>query len=302
MRPSPAVATKEIAQRLDNFDLLALLRLLDYWGYKQDQIWFGSHNCLASQSRIIQRVTLTEDSVLITINLGLLSPTGELPNYLRRFSERTDVNGDAFLAFLQFYEHVLLSQYIGQLYPEINRDYFESWESTKTAYLQLQNMRTESALHWLFQTAFPECLVDLSYDESGFNYSSQALVVGRKALTESFTFGDRGHSTSVVPHISLGLRWQAEPLTHPWLAEARLRLEQWVFPLLAQLEFSVCIDFYLSGTERGLRLDSQAILGSDCFGSHNTHCSATRLHNGLISSAVNFSEPVKWVELCRIQI
>ena len=130
---------QKIADHLGDFDLIALMRLLKAEGFEASNIWFSSHNSIASQNRVIESVKLRKDSAFIQLNLGLLASTGFLPSHIRQFMEKPEVNEQGLEIFFQLFDHLLITSYIGQLYPEINKIFFDHWPQTKNA---TQNYKT----------------------------------------------------------------------------------------------------------------------------------------------------------------
>ena len=266
---------KKLNERLGDFDLISLLRLLKMHGIQEDAIWFSSHNSIASQNRVIESIKLINNNAFILVNIGILAPTGILPAYMRQFMDRADVDDISLQTFFKLFDHMLILSYLSQLYPEVNRSFFEDWQKTKRCYTELQNMRSECSLHWLFETAFPEFTVKLT----PLHYSTTP----HKSSTElgQLILGSKTDNTKEVLqrdsfNVSLALRPELISTALDWPQTVRTRLDEWVFPWLHA--FSMYLEIYLCTRTFGthLKLFERSALGYDPY--FQRRVSATKNH------------------------
>ncbi|WP_133470992.1 hypothetical protein [Paraglaciecola marina] len=303
----------DIASKLGEFDIISLQRLLKYHGYDEQQIWFSSHNSIASQNRIIEAVTFENDQAFVQLNIGLLASTGILPGYIRQFMDRPDTDEISLQHFFKLFDHILILNYLGQLYPEINRCFFDDWQHTKHCYTELQNMRSECSLHWLLSTAFPEFSVTTTpYTKATHSHQAE-LTLGSMLLGAI----DKSTSTSFEPgfKIYLHLRPEWTPPSTDWGNKVKTRLNEWVSPWLTS--FTLYLEIYLciSRTNLHLRLFGQSALGYDPFlssqgqgtstlGLNNeepTHC--TLVHHELKLATISEVQPTNiWNEYWRLSV
>ena len=318
---------QEITARLGDFDFISLLRLLKAEGFKEQDIWFSSHNSIASQKRVIESIQLRQQYAFIEVNLGLLAPTGVLPSHIRQFMDRPDVNDQALQMFLQFFDHLLVVSYLGQLYPQINRKFFSHWEHTKTCYVTLQNMRSPCSLHWLFEYTFPEFRIILKHGVLSYRPSSHQSVLGQVQL---------GYDESAA-QLSSGTEFTVYLIQHPetisngvannffsWSQQLRARLYElifpWLYPLMINLDIYLCT--YHQPTH--LKLHPKSTLGYEPFfgavdrikhSEMEARLQCVPLHQGLVQDALpqqtnNASDlhhslptqDINWGESCRLQI
>ncbi|MES2824660.1 MAG: hypothetical protein V4732_13730 [Pseudomonadota bacterium] len=251
----------QISAQIGNFDLIALLRLLKHEGIATQDIWFSSHNSLASQNRVIESLKIRENCAFIELNLGLLASTGIIPSHIRKFMERPEVSDSGIQTFFQLFDHLLISHYLGQLYPEINKNYFRHWPQTKKCYTELQNMRSECTLHWLFESAFPEFSILITHTVVRSEQSAKPKILGRMMLEK--------HDNSVQENlaegfkISLFQRPEWNKSLDDWQSQIRQRLNEWVFPWLKSLFIYLEVDLCLHAHRSHLKLFAQSALGYD---------------------------------------
>lgn len=318
---------QEITAHLGDFDFISLLRLLKAEGFKEQNIWFSSHNSIASQKRIIESIQLRQQYVFIEVNLGLLAPTGVLPSHIRQFMDRPDVNDQALQLFLQFFDHLLVVSYLGQLYPQINRNFFSHWEHTKTCYVTLQNMRSQCSLHWLFEYAFPEFRIILQPGLFSNPNSSHLPVLGKVQLGYDESVTQPGSGTEFIIYLIQHPETRDSGLANNfsnWSQQLRARLYDlifpWLYPLMINLDIYLCT--YHQPTH--LKLHQKSTLGYEPFFNtrdrirHNEmepRLQCTPLHTGLVQDAFaqqvnnagdlqnsHSTQDINWGESCRLQL
>lgn len=315
-----------IRAHLGEFDLLALLRLLKYEGFTEQDIWFSSHNSIVSQKRIIESVKLQGKTAFVQLNLGLLAPTGILPSHIRQFMDRADIDEQALQTFFQFFDHLLVVSYLGQLYPEINQGFFTEWEHTKKCYLELQNMRSHCSLHWLFESTFPEFIIILRRSTLAGKKACQQQTLGKVQLGGN-EFLPSSHITQgftiYLMQASEAHGIELNKQSTDWQQQLKIRLYEWVFPWLKALMISLDIYLCVHRHPTHLKLDGQSALGCNPlynpadvlnFGGENAPLHCLSLHSGLVNCDPPYSPSINngctssgtteivWEESCRIQL
>ena len=301
---------QRISERLGDFDLIALLRLLKGEGIDENDIWFSSHNSIVSQKRLIESVKILQDHAFIEVNLGILSPTGILPGYIRQFMDRPDVDDQALQHLFKVFDHLLISSYLSQLYPEINRSFFDDWQQTKGCYLQLQNMRCECSLHWLFETAFPEftlSLIRLNYAQKPHKVTSDLGQITLGETSQATTTDFKKDSFKVM----LYLRPEFISTCSNWSEVALDRLNRWVFPWLSDFSTYLEIHLFTHFYSSHLKLFERSALGYDPFYQSNkedtTYDMHQRMHHSLlyannVSSVTTSKNTLKWEDSRKINL
>ena len=71
----------KIRKRLHLFDPLSLLRVLHQAGIAVEDLEFRSHMSMASQSRLVEDLTIDAGVITVIFNFGLLSAQSPLPSY-----------------------------------------------------------------------------------------------------------------------------------------------------------------------------------------------------------------------------
>ena len=84
---------EKISQRIHEFDIISLLRLLMTMNYSPEEIRFRSHNSICSQPGLIHDIMFRHEPVreaVITMNMGLLGAQSPLPSYFRKKMENEE--------------------------------------------------------------------------------------------------------------------------------------------------------------------------------------------------------------------
>ena len=252
-----------INARLVDFDVLALLRLLKQQGFEEKNWWFSSHNNIVSQNRLIQSVSLNHDQVLIEMNMGILASTGIIPEHIRKFMDHPDVDDLQLQHFLALFDHILITSYLAQLYPQINSTFFEHFNHTQACYTRLQNMRREVSLHWLLNTAFPECYVDIAMAPDAETECHCRPILGRMLLGLSTNKLQKSQINSVTVLLTLRPEWS--DFDFSWQSELQLRIKEWVLPWLQDFSMQVTFTLRRPQSQNTLKLHQHSVLGYEPF-------------------------------------
>ena len=254
----------KIAERIHEFDIISLLRLLHSIGYKPEEIRFRSNNSICSQSALIHGINFCQApvrEVIICLNIGLLSAQSPLPSYFRQNME-SEVN-NLLSDFIGYFDNHLIKDYIFNVYPELNDSFFSSWDSTARRYLQVLDLTSCSTLHWLFKLVFPEISVYIEKTLLNEELLTQQLRIGETTLGEDAVFGA---STRVPIHgrrITLSTYEECTSNQKPWPQEINQRLESLLFPVLRPTGIDLEITLVLKSQKRWARLEKDTYLGYD---------------------------------------
>ena len=116
---------------------------------------------------IKNRPTVYEhQKVTITINMGLFGSTGLLPSYFLKMLDEYMIESSKFTNFVQFFDNLLIKNYLSTIYPEYYRKLFYSHSAriryalqdwSVYSHVSLQMLPTcAGTLHWIFTSVFPE--------------------------------------------------------------------------------------------------------------------------------------------------
>jgi hypothetical protein len=279
---------ENVSQRIHEFDVISLLRLLMSMNYSPEEIRFRSHNSICSQSGLIQSIDFVHDpvrEVVITMNMGLLSAQSPLPSYFRKKMEYEITSGRLFTDFIGYFDHHLIRDYICNIYPEINRFFFPDWELTKRRYLQILNLKAFGTLHWLFQTVFPEIDVKVEDAVLGGEVQTQPLRLGKTILGDDAVFGNK---TNVVINGRRVTLYSDEEITDtqvPWPKEIKNRLSSLIFPVLRPTGIDLEIFLVLKSQKRWVRLHAETYLGYDRIRTGEDTYRRVRIYRGHIGES-----------------
>jgi hypothetical protein len=255
-----------IASRIYDFDIISLLYLLKNMQYSFEEIRFRSHNGICSQAGLIHDITFRQEpmrEVVITLNMGLLGAQSPLPSYLRKKMESQDMGGSLPVQFIGFFDHILLRDYLCNIYPEINSHFFPNWELTKSRYLQILNLQSIAVLHWLFQIVFPEIGVKVENSVLTSEIQTRSILLGKTLLGEDAVFGRTTRVPIIGRRVTLFSEEEMTDTQIPWPREIKNRLTGLLFPVLQAAGIDLEIFLVLKSQKRWVRLDAETYLGYD---------------------------------------
>ena len=257
---------RKISNKIHEFDLISLLKLLIHHEYLLEEIHFRSHMSTCSQSGLIQGIEFLyqpERQVVITINMGLLSAQSALPSYFQKNVDTKDIDSISFGDFIGYFDHFLIRDYIFNIYPEKNIKYFSDWEITKRQYLQIMDLKSSSTLFWVFQLVFPELKIQVEKMVMERGLKALALIMGKTILGSDAVFGKKTDATVYGMHITLISDEEFTDNGIPWPKEIKNRLDDQVFPILRSAEADVEIILVIRSQKRWMKLESESYLGYD---------------------------------------
>lgn len=300
---------QRINQQIGNFDLISLLRLLKHKGFQEKFMRFDSYSSQISQERLIRKIKIYDNHVLIIVDLGLLGIQTPLPSVLIREIKPEIGHGTFSDKLLDMLDHTLILNHISNIYPEINHEFFLDWQHTRHQILLLQNMHSASTLFWAFQQIFPE--FSLTMDNKDIDQAINALPI---ILNQSH-LGDGSHFGGIVgtstPCIRMNLYLEKEHYRSQvlWVDEVEHRLQASIYPLIDKREIYLVVSLRLPHRQKVFQLASQTVLGREimCDDSHKDNLLDEVYYPTLHQGAVNLPIPeadytIQWGEPCRIHI
>lgn len=271
---------REISRRAQDFELGALVTLLRA-KFPERSLRFGSQPSMSPGTTAVHEIEFRSGFVIITLNLGLFSSTTTLPSYFYEWLYGPNpVPGlEAILAVLD--DQLLRDRSDVAAVAKSPRLLAEA-PLLRRNLLQLARPASAGTLRWLFARVFPELGVSLSRAGVHRAMSIDELRLGYARLGHTAMGGEADILTpgyDVFLSTGESTTWRGEPWSH----EARRRLEQSVFPLLAETALNLRI--FLFDFEGSMRL---SLVQSSTFGfdplKHAASPHVIVLHEGRVSA------------------
>ncbi|MBU1341190.1 MAG: type VI secretion system baseplate subunit TssG [Proteobacteria bacterium] len=285
----PVLAKKmesQISGRPHDFDIISLLRLLVFLGYASEEIRFKSYNSLCSQAGLIKKIRFQHHpvkTVTITLNMGLLSAQGTLPNYFQKTIDKGMMDVPSFYEFIGYFDHALMTNFFKHAYPELNLNRLLHLEQAKSSYLQMLDLRSCATLNWMFRLVFPE--LEVSVDKSIFprNVPMKSLKLGYTILGDNAVFGNKTSIAVSGRKIMLFCDEEITPTGEPWPKEIKKRLKELVFPVLRTIGIDLQVTLVIKSQKQWVKLNQDSYLGYDKIRGGSDRYKQIRIFNGHIS-------------------
>lgn len=255
-----------IREKIRRFDLISLLHALDQLGYREAEIRFKSHASLESQNSLIEDIefqTQPHRQAVIKVNMGLLGAQSPLPSYFFKRMESDRINTHAYISFIEYFDHVLLRNYLRALYPETDPFLFKDWEQTKRHYLQLLDLKSPKTLHFLFSLVFPE--LGAAVEKAALKTVVQTTFprLGTTTLGGEAVFGKKINAPIMGNRITLFSDGDFTGWGIPWAKEIRSRLDTIIFPILKKIGIDLEILLIIKSQKGWMKLHKESYLGYD---------------------------------------
>ncbi|MEW5802328.1 MAG: type VI secretion system baseplate subunit TssG [bacterium] len=290
MEPQQAREAQEakIAGRIHEFDPVSLLHLLEFLGYRAEEIVFRSHVSLSSQPSLIQGIEFQTEpirQVIISMNLGLSSAQSPLPSYFSKYMDSGMIDASAFIDFIEYFDHCLILDYLSNLYPEINTRLFSNWELTKRRYLLMLDFKSCATLHWLFQLVFPELGVKVEKVMLQRVLQISSVRLGVTVLGSDAVLGREKGVAVHGRQITLVSEGEFTDSGEPWPREIEKRLDDTLFPLLRMMSIDLEIVLVIRAQKRWARLHAESYLGYDKIQGGQANYRQIRIFRGALREA-----------------
>lgn len=259
----PSEIHERIAKNIKRFDICSLLKVLKEIGYKNEDLYFESHDDLSSRSSLCEAIFFSENfpRVRVSLNLGLLSANSPMPSFFRKKMDSGSIDPILFTRFLGFFNHHTIRDILLMSTPEINDIFFSNWQVTKSYYLKLLDLNSSSTLWHLFQACFPELSVKIIKAPRLFKQNSSSTMLGTTRLGVESYLGKK--ITHRIPSFKFILTSdEAQTTQHkPWPIEIKERLKKMVFAFLQRTEIHFRVVFVLKNSKEIARLSKSTQLG-----------------------------------------
>lgn len=257
---------KKIKSKIHNFEIISLVQLLVYHGYRPDEIRFKGHASTCSQKALINSIEFMETPIRcveIEVNFGLLSAQGPLPSYFQKNIREKGIDARLFSDFIGFFDNHLIWDYILNIYPESNRKIFTNWSLLKLRYIQMLDLKSLDTLTWLFDLVFPELVVKIEKAILQHGMETHAFRLGASSLDGESIFGKK----TVVPVNGLRIIiYSDEEFVNtgkPWPEEIKYRFNDQIAPILGPVGINLELDLIIRSQKRWVELHEESYLGYD---------------------------------------
>ncbi|WP_444944035.1 hypothetical protein ACJJIK_02065 [Microbulbifer sp. ZKSA006] len=295
------ILNNSIRARLSEFDLLALLQLLDYKGFSSKDIMFIGNSSLTSQERIVEDVVIHDDGVDIIVNFGLLGAQTVLPSrWIKKLEKYRGVN-EATEKVLGLLDHFIIVDYIASAYPSINTALFKDWRTTARYHLSLEKYRCSATFHWVFSIVFPEFYVGLSSANQTINKRCNDVVFGEGLDPQVVSLG--GWRRTLTQAQSVVLRHKAKNYraNFDWQNEIKKRLNRYILPIISGMELSVSVRLLEYSRYSGFVLGGDSLIGRDSIISDTGELKYINIYEGVSNTYKSKPDESSWSRVCQIQ-
>lgn len=255
-----------ISSRIREFQVCALLDLLESIGYAPEDVEFRGHRARGPQPTLIHTITFPArveperagGKVVVSVNLGLLSCRSPLPTYFQRFFNDIDSH-DAVLELLHTLDRSLLQTRLARERPERA---IADWPQTQRDFLRVFGLDAPIGLSWLFRTVFPELGVVVRRITNDYAIPFVGAMLGVSELG-ACSFGDRTNIGVHDMEVTLICEDAEYADATPWIAEGNRRLRTVVFPLLDEICMMLTVVFVLMDRGTSAHVSPRSYAGYD---------------------------------------
>ncbi|MGK3983869.1 hypothetical protein WME99_12575 [Sorangium sp. So ce136] len=254
-REIPVDLRDSIKARIQEFDVVALILLLEELGFDRAHIRYLGNFTSTPQPRLLDSIDFQgedephplrrpidvqrlegrgkraeEIDVTVTLNLGLVSNRSPLPSYFQELLADPDY-AEPLAALLDLLDGGLLRERIDSFRPERARKLVPDWGRMKRDMLRLTCLRAPSTLRWLFQQIFPELGVVVRRAPARRPMRVPSVCLG-SARMGTAAFGGEAEVQVYGLEVTLICDDPESYAGEPWPVEAKARLKEQAFPAL----------------------------------------------------------------------
>ena len=250
----------QIRARCREFDISAMLRVLERIGYEFVDIDFLGHLSASPQPSLIHDVVFlppgSPAKVNLVLNMGMVSCRSPLPSYFMELLHHVDT-ADALLELLAFIDCKLLAERVRSFFPERS---MTGWSRVQRDLLDLTEFRSSSCVHSLFHHIFPELEVEVRRGGGDTMVPVSGTRIGAAVLGDC-AFGTYVRAPSRGLRVTLHA-WEMVSLASiPWRVEAERRMCEIVLPLLRETGMYLLVELILHEQGKYLQLDGESSIG-----------------------------------------
>ncbi len=247
-------------ERIKEFDILALLSVLESQGLTFENLVFDGNHTNASSPHLCEKL----EGDVLTLNLGLLMAGSPLPNYFRQTMEKEVIDEEKFIPFLQFFNHHLIKNFLELSW--IEKYLLKSWKTIQRSHLGLLGLNSVSSLYWLLSLTFPDLKLQVEKAPRTVKFACEAFRLSEHSLGNQNTLG--GVLKQKIPTFQIHLTAESEQTDAGvfWPTEIRQRFRETIFPLLKKTRIYLHLYLTIHQYKHAIRLSSQTHLGFSSLG------------------------------------
>lgn len=252
-----------IERRAREFDVAALIDLLPNL-FPTREVRFRSHETQTPGGTLIEAITVGPRMILVSVNLGLLSPSGPLPSYLiELFSHRAA--STHLQKLIERLDDGLLRIRLATFIPEASSRLMGHSEQVRADLLSLARPATSGTLHFLFSAVFPELRVLVQRTALTRPIPVERAQLGRPVLGVAAMGAEtegKVQGFDVVLRTSESETWG----NLPWAPEARKRIRERILPRLEVTGTYLRVFLVDEEGRRELAVGGDSVLGFEPLG------------------------------------
>lgn len=263
---------QRIVARAREFDLRALMGVLNANGFDEESIQFQSNADGASPRSLVESIEFSEADKLatVTLNIGLLGSRTLLPSYFLQAVQSASASyggkrdpQDVFADFIRFFDGRLLSEVVAAVRPESNTAVFRDWAQSQSDATDVAGLACPLALHALATGLFPEFEVRVQHARLAEATSAHGAMIGGSRLHGSAVLGGVYNTQPDGFAIDLVIEEEVDEYRRDWVNTARARLTQTLLPRLAEHQLGLIIRLTVLAHDRWAHVDGPAESESD---------------------------------------
>ncbi len=270
------VATKtireKIKEKIQRFDIFALLKLLESLGYKASDIFFQSNPSLSSSSSVCHDILFKEKEyprIILILNMGLFANQSALPSFFRKKMDEGSIDPIAFAKYLGFFDHYMIRTFLGVSMPEDNGWFFSDWKETLREYLKFLALNSVSTLQLFFQLCFPELKVQVVKFPRVISLHRASIILGSAILGKDSCLQKNEKLTISSLKVLLTTSEPLTDLSVPWAFEIKKRIADLIFPLLERVNIYLQVILIMEKVKDFAHLSNATHLGYCCIGENS---------------------------------
>ncbi len=287
-----AALEQKISRSARRFDLRTLVKLLEQAGYPRESILFQGNNEGGAASIVheIEFRIKPLQTVLITVNLGLLGDNGLLPSYFVSAVEKSN-DPDRFYDFIRFFDHRLISNYLAAVFPEDDPAVYPDYQAVQRSLLRMGGFGSVATLQWLGQTYFPDLRSYVTRQAFSNATESHSFRTGASALDGTSVIGRAYESDAQGFVLELIAEDETDDRGRSWAAVARKRLDERLMPVLSPFRIPLMIRLRVLRHESWARLDRPSTEESGFLGYDRLRGDAEAGHSVVLFRGITGAQP-----------
>lgn len=251
--------------RIREFDICAILNALENAGVSLQELLLQGNISFSSPTNLCKEIQISsKGGCVLTLNLGLLMGSSPLPNYFRESIENAEIDEEKFIAFLQFFNHFIIKNFIKVIW--IEKFHFDNWKKINSHHLSMLGLDSVSSIHWLISLFFPDLKVQISKTLKKLKFTCTDFQLNNSKLGGKDALG--GFINNLTSSYGVVLKADSEQTDKGvfWPKEIRKRLREDIFPLIKKTRIYLIVFLTIDQYNRATHLSPHCYLGYTSLG------------------------------------